>query len=119
VVSSIAVALAAASGFARDIESSDPSGAKTGAMGQMGIHMEMGPHMTMTDARPASAEDLERARRLLAALREALRKYDDYLEGPDYFAARETTSSPSSVDSAWRQMAPVFGPPKRPPAIDT
>lgn len=48
------------------------------AMSQMGARMDMGPHMVMTDPRPATSEDLSRARELLKTLRETLARYQDY-----------------------------------------
>ncbi len=41
-------------------------------------HMHMGAHMKWTSARPASAEDLERARQIVQTLRQAVEKYKDY-----------------------------------------
>src|SRR5208282_6760608 len=52
--------------------------AKTGATGQMGSQMSMGPHMVMTDSRPAAPEDIERARDILEKLRASIRKYKNY-----------------------------------------
>lgn len=43
-----------------------------------GMHMEMGPHMHMTDLRPANPEDEKRAEQIVAALRPAIEKYKDY-----------------------------------------
>lgn len=42
------------------------------------MHGPMDPHMTMTPARPATAEDLYRAHIVLAATRAALSRYQDY-----------------------------------------
>lgn len=42
------------------------------------MHMEMGPHMHMTDLRPANAADETRARQLVATLRQSIEKYRDY-----------------------------------------
>lgn len=50
----------------------------TGAMGAMGAHMRMGPHMTMTESRPTTPEDLKRAREILNTMRATLGKYQDY-----------------------------------------
>jgi hypothetical protein len=75
-----AIALHAAPAAAHDMASMGASEAKakTGAMGQMGSHMDMGPHMVMTASRPSTPEDITRARELLATLRRSIGKYQDY-----------------------------------------
>jgi hypothetical protein len=42
------------------------------------MHMEMGPHMRMTDLRKPSAVDEERAEQILETLRPAIEQYKDY-----------------------------------------
>lgn len=44
----------------------------------MGAHMKMDAHMTMTELRPASAQDQDRARFLLDSLRRTLHPYRNY-----------------------------------------
>lgn len=73
----LAALLLAAPAAAHDLNAMGSDG-PAGAMSQMGKRMEMGAHMTMTDPRPATAEDIARARELLKTLREALVKYQDY-----------------------------------------
>jgi len=41
-------------------------------------HMDMGPHMKMTEPRPAKPGDQERADKIVAELRSSLAKYQDY-----------------------------------------
>ena len=41
-------------------------------------HMDMGPHMKMTELRPAKPGDQERADKIVAELRSSLAKYQDY-----------------------------------------
>jgi hypothetical protein len=50
----------------------------TGMMGQMSAHMQMGPHMTITESRPATPEDLQHAREIVQTMRDVLAKYQDY-----------------------------------------
>lgn len=52
--------------------------ARTGAMGQMGSHMSMGPHMVMTESRPATPADIERAKEIVDTLRTSISKYRNY-----------------------------------------
>jgi hypothetical protein len=42
------------------------------------MHMGMGPHMHMTDLRPANAADEKRAEQIVETLRPAIEKYKDY-----------------------------------------
>jgi len=41
-------------------------------------HMDMGPHMKMTELRPAKPGDRERAEKIVAELRQSIAKYQDY-----------------------------------------
>jgi hypothetical protein len=63
-----------------DMSSSDDSsaGSGTGAMGQMGAHMKMSDHMTMTESRPATPADTQRGEEIVATMRAKLSKYQDY-----------------------------------------
>ncbi|MGH9774435.1 MAG: hypothetical protein ACRD50_05745 [Candidatus Acidiferrales bacterium] len=57
---------------------SDPEAAR-GAHEAMGdMHMDMGPHMKMTDLRPANPVDQERAGKMVETLRASIDKYKDY-----------------------------------------
>lgn len=56
----------------------DSGGSDTGAMGAMGKHMSVGDHMTMTDLRPATPADTQRAETILQTMRDKLAKYQDY-----------------------------------------
>ena len=49
-----------------------------GAMHAMEGHMDMGPHMKMTDLRPVQSGDAERADRVVEAARKVATKYLDY-----------------------------------------
>src|ERR1700735_3880677 len=42
------------------------------------MHMDMGPHMHMTDLRKPSSEDEQRAQQILEKLRPAIEQYKDY-----------------------------------------
>jgi hypothetical protein len=42
------------------------------------MHMDMGPHMHMTELRPTNAGDEARAEQLVATLRQSIEKYRDY-----------------------------------------
>ena len=42
------------------------------------MHMDMGPHMHMTDLRPANAADQKRAAEIVATVRQSISKYKDY-----------------------------------------
>ena len=63
-----------------DMNSSGDSsaGSGTGAMGQMGAHMKMSDHMTMTESRPATPADTQRGEQIIATMRAKLSKYQDY-----------------------------------------
>jgi hypothetical protein len=63
----------------------DISGVSTGAAGStdeaisgMGRHMEMGPHMTMTNPRARTPADIARAGQIIRVMRTQLSKYRDY-----------------------------------------
>ena len=53
-------------------------GSDTGAMGQMGSHMKMSDHMTMTEMRAAVPADTQRGEEIVKTMREKLSKYEDY-----------------------------------------
>ena len=53
-------------------------GADTGAMGQMGSHMKMSDHMTMTETRAVVPADTQRGEEIIKTMREKLAKYEDY-----------------------------------------
>ena len=57
--------------------SADPSGAQANAA-MSSMPMEMNGHMFMTTPRPPNAADQKRADEILAALRPAIEKYQDY-----------------------------------------
>jgi hypothetical protein len=48
------------------------------AVSAMEGHMDMGPHMKMTELRPAKPGDAERAQKVAAAARKAMERYTDY-----------------------------------------
>ena len=50
----------------------------TGAMGQMGAHMKMSDHMTMTETRAVTPADTQRGEQIIATMRAKLAKYEDY-----------------------------------------
>src|ERR1700733_4102906 len=60
-----------------DMDSGSDSGG-TGAMGQMGAHMKMSDHMTMTETRPTTPADTQRGEQIVATMRAKLAKYEDY-----------------------------------------
>jgi hypothetical protein len=66
---------AAAPAFAHDMSA---MGNLSSAPNAMGSHMHMSEHMRMTDLRPQTPQDDERARTLLVTLRRALSPYRDY-----------------------------------------
>ena len=69
---SLAIVLTvAAPAFAHDMSA---MGNMSSAPNAMGAHMHMSEHMKMTDLRPQTAQDDERARALLVTLRHADRK---------------------------------------------
>lgn len=87
VVSAVALfgALAISGALAHDMDGMDmgtDSGgsgdASSGAVGGMGKHMDMGPHMTMTKLRAPTPADTERAAQIMKTMREQLSKYQDY-----------------------------------------
>ena len=47
-------------------------------MGQMGAHMKMSDHMTMTESRPMTPADTQRGEQIIATMRAKLSKYEDY-----------------------------------------
>ena len=60
-----------------DMDSSS-TGGDTAAMGQMGSHMKMSDHMTMTETRAVLPADTRRGEEIIRSLREKLAKYEDY-----------------------------------------
>src|SRR3984957_18983351 len=60
-----------------NMDSGSDSGG-TGAMGQMGAHMKMSDHMTMTESRPITPADTQRGEQIVATMRAKLSKYEDY-----------------------------------------
>jgi hypothetical protein len=63
----------------------DVGGVPTGAAGStdetisgMGRHMDMGPHMTMTNLRALTPADSQRAQQIIRIMRDQLSKYQDY-----------------------------------------
>jgi hypothetical protein len=67
--------------LAHDMEGMDmdsgAGGGNTGAMGQMGSHMKMSDHMTMTETRAAVPADTQRGEEIIKTMREKLAKYED------------------------------------------
>jgi hypothetical protein len=47
-------------------------------MGQMGAHMKVSDHMTMTESRPMTPADTQRGEQIIATMRAKLAKYEDY-----------------------------------------
>src|SRR5215831_10830596 len=73
---SLAILLAtAAPSYAHDMSA---MGNLSGAPNAMGAHIHMSEHMKMTELRPQTPQDDERARVLLSKLRHALSPYHDY-----------------------------------------
>ena len=60
-----------------DMDSGGSGGGDTGAMGQMGSHMKMSDHMTMTETRAAVPADTQRGEEIIKTMREKLAKYED------------------------------------------
>ena len=60
-----------------DMDSGSGSGGN-GAMGQMGAHMKMSDHMTMTESRQITPADTQRGELIVATMRAKLAKYEDY-----------------------------------------
>jgi hypothetical protein len=81
VIAAAAVALACAFWFsaaaAHDMGAMDGMDHAT-APNAMGAHMHLDEHMRMTDTRPASPDDIARARNLLDAMRHSLKRYHNY-----------------------------------------
>lgn len=80
VASVLALGIIAGFAFAHDMGGMDMGGSSSqdDSPNQMGRHMAMGPHMKMTDLRPATPEDTKRAEEILTTLRQSLEKYQDY-----------------------------------------
>ncbi len=107
-----ALALAAAAA-AHDMEDTDASSGNDNAIGSMGKHLTMSDHMTITQSRSETPEDLKRANFILATMRDKLQKYQEYkaAEADGYepymesvpqdvyhFASREATMSEYAGD---------------------
>ena len=60
-----------------DMDSGGSGGGDTGAMGQMGSHMKMSDHMTMTETRAVVPADTQRGEDIIKTMREKLAKYED------------------------------------------
>jgi hypothetical protein len=63
---------------ASDKDAEKDSDASSNAMHSMEGHMDMGPHMRMTELRPMKPGDAERAQAVVQAARQASEKYLDY-----------------------------------------
>ncbi|MGB8685449.1 MAG: hypothetical protein WCD12_21395 [Candidatus Binatus sp.] len=64
---------------ADDLEANDKDAVcTTGAAGQMGLHLRLSDHMTMTESRPMTPADTERGEKIIATMRAKLAKYEDY-----------------------------------------
>ena len=61
-----------------DMDSGGSGGGDTGAMGQMGSHMKMSDHMTMTETRAVVPADTQRGEEIIRSMRAKLAKYEDY-----------------------------------------
>jgi len=61
-----------------DMANDTNTGAAASANEAMGHHMDMGPHMFMTEMRAENASDEKKAEDIVAALRPAIAKYKDY-----------------------------------------
>jgi hypothetical protein len=66
------------SGSAQDKNKDQGSDPAMAAMHSMEGHMDMGPHMKMTDLRPARPGDTERAQHVVEVARTVAQKYLDY-----------------------------------------
>ena len=104
-----------ASARADDMEGMDmgADNSNSGAMGGMGAHMKMTPHMTMTELRPATPADTARGQEIIRTMRDKLAKYEDYKvaiaagyvpymptipQDVYHFASRERTASEYAGD---------------------
>ncbi len=80
-MASASAMLAGAPAFAHDMSAQDMSAMSghdmASAPNAMGGHMGMDAHMVMTESRPQTPADLERARNLLATLRKSISEYSD------------------------------------------
>jgi len=66
------------SNMSMDSEKDTNNDAAAPVMHSMEGHMDMGPHMKMTDLRPAKPGDAERAQKVAEAARKVCEKYTDY-----------------------------------------
>jgi hypothetical protein len=104
-----------ASAHADDMKGMDMGGddSNSSALGGMGAHMKMTPHMTMTELRPATPADTARGQEIIRTMREKLAKYEDakvaiaagyvpYMptvpQDVYHFASRERTASEYAGD---------------------
>lgn len=73
------VITAASHAVADDLEASDADAyCSTSPTGQMGMHLRLSDHMTMTESRPMTPADTQRAELIIATMRAKLAKYQDY-----------------------------------------
>jgi hypothetical protein len=70
-------------GAAAGSSSNDDSGSSMSMMHSMEGHMDMGPHMHMTEIRPAQPGDAERAQKVVDAARKVAQDYADYHKALD------------------------------------
>ncbi len=64
---------------ADDLEASDTDAyCSTSPEGQMGLHLRLGDHMTMTGSRAMTPADTQRGEQIVATMRAKLSKYQDY-----------------------------------------
>jgi hypothetical protein len=64
---------------ADDLDANDKDAyCTTGAAGQMGMHLRLSDHMTMTESRPMTPADTARGEEIIATMRAKLAKYEDY-----------------------------------------
>lgn len=66
------------SGQMRHDTTEQPDAASAANASMSDMHMNMNPHMFMTDLRPPNASDQKRAEEILKTLRPAIEKYKDY-----------------------------------------
>jgi hypothetical protein len=77
-VTLVATLVSYAAAHDMDDMDSGSEGGGTGAMGQMGAHMKMSDHMTMTETRAMTPADTQRGEQIIATMRAKLAKYEDY-----------------------------------------
>ena len=73
------VATVASYAVADDLEANDRDAyCSTSPIGQMGLHLRLSDHMTMTETRAAVPADTQRGEEIVKTMREKLSKYEDY-----------------------------------------